>query len=45
MEEQRLTTQSVISASAENINVAYAAQGRNRGKGQTQCYSWDGFAK
>ncbi|XP_071921654.1 uncharacterized protein [Coffea arabica] len=41
-EEQRLATQSVLSASggtSEVVNVAYAAQGRNKGKGSMQCYS------
>ncbi|CAL9094142.1 unnamed protein product [Musa textilis] len=40
--EQRMATQAVIGASKETsevVNIAYAAQGRNRGKGQMQCYS------
>ncbi|KAG6500755.1 hypothetical protein ZIOFF_040608 [Zingiber officinale] len=45
-EEQRLATQAVLGASLEKstvINVAYAAQGRNRGKDQLQCYSCKEF--
>ena len=45
-EEQRLATQSILSAAggtSEVVNVAYAAQGRNRGKGQMQCYSCKEF--
>ncbi|KAI4331744.1 hypothetical protein L6164_016702 [Bauhinia variegata] len=45
-EEQRLATQAVLGASQEQsivVNVAYAAQGRNRGKGQMQCYSYKEF--
>ncbi|CAL9057358.1 unnamed protein product [Musa banksii] len=37
-----MATQAVIGASkeaSEIVNAAYAAQGRNRGKGQMQCYS------
>ncbi|KAK9123169.1 hypothetical protein Sjap_012771 [Stephania japonica] len=45
-EEQRMATQAVISAPKETsalVNLAYVAQGRNRGKGQSQCYSCKEF--
>ena len=41
-EEQRMATQTIIGTSkeiSEVVNIAYAAQGKNRGKGQVQCYS------
>ncbi|KAG6481042.1 hypothetical protein ZIOFF_057634 [Zingiber officinale] len=45
-EEQRMTTQVVLGSTkeiSEVVNVAYAAQGKNRGKGQMQCYSCKEF--
>ncbi|KAJ8766133.1 hypothetical protein K2173_021650 [Erythroxylum novogranatense] len=45
-EEQRLATQATLGTfkgSSEVVNVAYAAQGRNRGKKQLQCYSCKEF--
>ena len=45
-EEQRMATQAILGGSRETseiINVAYAAQGRNRGKGFVQCYSCKEF--
>ncbi|KAK9096466.1 hypothetical protein Sjap_021963 [Stephania japonica] len=45
-EEQRMATQSIISGPKETaalVNLAYVAQGRNRGKGQSQCYSCKEF--
>ncbi|KAJ8770907.1 hypothetical protein K2173_022079 [Erythroxylum novogranatense] len=45
-EEQRLATQVTLGTfkgSSEVVNVAYAAQGRNRGKKQLQCYSCKEF--
>lgn len=45
-EEQRMATQAAISGQKETadlVNLAYAAQGRNHGKGQSQCYSCKEF--
>lgn len=45
-EEQRLATQSIIRAShvlLEAVNVAYDAQGKNKGNRQIQCYSFKEF--
>ena len=41
-EEQRIATQALLTESKElsvPVNVAYAAQGQQRGKGSLQCYS------
>ena len=45
-EEQRMATQAVLGSykeTSEVVNVAYAAQGKNRGKGQMHCYSCKEF--
>ncbi|KAG6484877.1 hypothetical protein ZIOFF_053402 [Zingiber officinale] len=45
-EEQRMATQAVLGSSkeiSEVVNVAYAGQVKNRGKGQIQCYSCKEF--